>query len=265
MITQLFKSKAGFRITSTGSLLLMAVLIVPRLYALNGAGKPTQQMTAATDQINTAPETFQELGFFGEVKKDKWNGFVGAVRNNIIHSRKEKGNLSFSLYQPKDGKLQPIWFERFESKAAHNYHKEQGYFKDAITVIQQSLAGEGRSVTLKVLDEIPATIPKISDRTGTARHVIVLFDVKPKKRKAFIEAMAENVSPSRQARGNLEFNLYSYADDLNKFVLIEGWQSQADHEAQLKQDHMKRLTAVLESLFVSNPMNTRFIVKDISQ
>jgi quinol monooxygenase YgiN len=266
MITQVFKSNAAFRITSIGSLLLVGALVIARSLQLNGTGNPTQQITAA-DQINAkaGQETFQELGFFGEVKKDKWNGFVGAVQNNIIHSRKEKGNLSFSLYQPEDGKLQPIWFERFESKAAHNYHKEQGYFKDAITVIQQSLAGEAKSITLKILDEIPAMIPKISDRTGTARHVIVLFDVKPEKRKAFIDAMAEGVSPSRTAKGNLEFNLYGYADDPNKFVLIEGWQSQADHEAQLKQDHIKRLTAALQGLFVSDPINNRYIVKDISQ
>jgi len=266
MITQVFKSNAAYRITSIGSLLLMGALVIAQLFASNETGMPTQHMTTSGPPIaNAAQETFQEIGFFGDIKKEKWKDFVGAVRNNVTLSRKEKGNISFNLYAPEDEKLQPIWFERFENKAAHNYHKEQRYFKDAITVIQQSLAGEAKSITLNTLEAIPAMKPNITAQTGTARFVIVLFDVKPEKKKAFIEAIAEGVSQSRQANGNLEFNLYGYADDPNKFVLIEGWQSQADHEAQLKQDHIKRLTAALEGLFVSNPMNTRFIVKDISQ
>ncbi|TRW27139.1 hypothetical protein FMM05_00375 [Flavobacterium zepuense] len=266
MITQVFKNNAAFQIMSIGSLLLITAVIVSQLLALCGTGNPTQNMREAVNiNAKAAQETFQELGFFGDIKKEKWNDFVGAVQNNITHSRKEKGNISFSLYKPEDGKLQPIWFERFENKAAHNYHKEQVYFKDAITVIQQSLAGDAKSITLKVLDEIPAMIPKITAHNGTDRFVIVLFDVKPEKRKSFIGAMAGIVSPTRKAQGNLEFNLYGYAEDPNKFVLIEGWQSQADHEAQLKQDYIKQLTIALEGLFVSNPVDTRYIVKDIAQ
>jgi len=130
------------RANSMGSLLVLGLLLIPQILAFNGNLK--QQITRKSDSItaNEDQETFQELGFFGEVREDQWSGFVGAVQNNIAHSRKEKGNLSFSLYQPEDGKLKPIWFERFKNKAAHNYHKEQSYFQDAITVIQQSLTGE---------------------------------------------------------------------------------------------------------------------------
>ncbi|WP_185965638.1 putative quinol monooxygenase [Flavobacterium zepuense] len=256
---------ALLRAPLVGSLLLVGVLLILQTLAFNGNRK--QQITRKSDSItaNEGQETFQELGFFGEVREDKWSDFVGAVQNNIAHSRKEKGNLSFSLYQPEDGKLKPIWFERFKNKAAYNYHKEQSYFKDAITVIQQSLTGEAKSTTLQVLDEVPAVVSKTTDRPETARHVIVLFDVKPEKRKTFIDVMAGVASRSRSAKGNLEINLYGFADNPNKFVLVEGWQSQADHEAQLKQYHIKRLTAALEGLFVSDPMDTRYIVKDISE
>ncbi len=220
--------------------------------------------TSASDN-NFKTETFQEIGFLGQVKKREWNSFLQAVQNNIRYSRREARNISFSLYQPEDGSLQPIWFERFKDKAAHNYHKEQGYFKNAINVIQRSLAGEAHSISLKVVNGLSAITPKAADKPNDARHVIVLYDVKPEKRTAFIDAMAAAAPLWRSAQGNLEFNLYAYADDPNKFVLIEGWQTVADHEAQLKQDHIKLLNSATKDFFVSNPMDSRWVVKDISQ
>lgn len=213
----------------------------------------------------TKEETFQEIGFLGEVKKEQWPDFIQAVQNNIRYSRQEAHNISFSLYQPEDGSLQPIWFERFKDKAGHNYHKEQDYFKNAISVIQRSLIGEARSITLELVDGLPPTIAKAADHPKDARYVIVLFDVKPGKRTVFIDAMAAAASLARSAHGNLEFNLYTYADDPNKFVLVEGWQTIADHERQLKQNYSKQLDSAINGLLASNPMDARWIVKDISQ
>lgn len=153
-------------------------------------------------------ETFQELGFFGEIKQEKWNNFIQAVQNNVSHSRQESGNLAFSLYQSAHGEYEAFWFERFENKQAHNFHKEQDYFKNAINVIQQSLASEANSIELKELNEIPAQEAVISQNPELTRNVIVLFDVKSDKRQSFINVMQEVTLPSRNATGNLEFNLY---------------------------------------------------------
>lgn len=218
-----------------------------------------------TTRPKAEKETFQEIGFFGEVKSEQWNVFVKAVQNNIRHSRNEKGNIAFAMYQPENGSRQPIWFERFKSKRDHNLHKEQEHFKKAISVIQRSLMGEAKSITLKVLEDLPAAIPVIAKQTKTSRWVVVLFDVIPERRKAFIGAMAGVAPLSRKAEGNLEFNLYGYAEDPNKFVLVEGWQSPADHEVQLESEYLKKLSADLEELFVSNPKSSRWVLKDISQ
>lgn len=266
IITQKLNNHATSETYLIGTLMFLVAFSIPLLLGCNGTVNQNSNMTKS-DSIPTVgkSKTFQELGFFGPIKKDGWNDFLHAVQKNIVNSRNEPGNLSFSLFQPENGKLHPIWFERFKDKEAHNAHKEQNYFKDAITVIQKSLAGEARSVELKELDEIPAAIPTLSDKPETTRHVIVLFDVKSEKRESFIDAMSEVAPLSRQAQGNLEFNLYQYADDPNKFVLMEGWESVANHEAQLKLDHIKQLNAATEGLFVSSPMDTRWIVKDISQ
>ncbi len=253
--------------TLLASLLRRSILLAS-VAPLLSACSPSQSHHMEKDTIanNTAEEeTFQEIGFLGDVKQEHWADFIQAVQNNIRYSRQEARNISFSLYQPEDGSLQPIWFERFKDKAGHNYHKEQDYFKNAIRVIQRSLKGEARSITLELVDGLPATMAKAADHPKDARHVIVLFDVKPGKRTAFIDAMAVAAPLSRSAHGNLEFNLYAYADDPNKFVLVEGWQTITDHQRQLKQNYIKRLDSALKGLFVSNPMDARWIVKDISQ
>lgn len=261
---QRFNSYTMPDVASTGKLLFIFLFIVPQLLSCSGTNHQTNTMQE-TELTTTAanPETFQELGFFGDIKKDKWNDFVQAVRNNISHSRKEQHNIAFNLYQPEDGKLQPIWFERFQNKAAHHYHKKQDYFRNAINVIQQSLAGEAKAITLRVLNELPATAPVIADRTEDSRFVIMLLDVKPEKKKEFIHTMTEAAPFYRQARGNLEFNLFAYSDDPNKFLLIEGWQNRADLEAHWQQPPIT--ISALEGLLVSNPKNMRWILKDISQ
>jgi len=97
--------------------LFITAFFAPSLYACAQSGQQPNQMNRTSPQsTDVKTETFQEIGFFGEVKKEQWNSFVQAVQNNINHSRKEQGNISFSLYQPEDGQREPIWFERYHNK-----------------------------------------------------------------------------------------------------------------------------------------------------
>jgi quinol monooxygenase YgiN len=257
--------------TQTRKSVLRCLLYLPGLMMFQFSGcKPVWQETGKAKEITVASaieksRTFQELGFFGEIKKDKWGGFLIAVQNNIKHSRKELGNLSFSLYQPEDGKLQPIWFERFKSKAAHNEHKKRHYFKDAIKVIQGALKGEVESVTLNEVKQIPAAIPVIADRQERTVHLVVLYQVSPEKKRFFISAMAKAALHARKAQGNLEYNLYEYADDPNRFALIEGWQNRAYHTAQLNQDYIRQLGNALNGFLITGPFDARWTLNDISQ
>ena len=264
MIVEKKHKETNFKTLLLWSILLVCTVAIPVLHNCNRTAKKNSMMKRELVPDNEKLETFQELGFFGDIREDKWSNFLSAVQNNVSNSRKEPGNLSFSLYQPESGKRQPVWFERFENKQAHSHHKEQGYFKDAITVIQRSLKGKANSITLKEVQEIPASITALSDKPETTRHVIILFNVRPEKSQSFINAMAEVAFLSRKSKGNLEFNLYQYADEPNKFVLMEGWESSADHEAQSNQVYIKKLNAATEGFFVSNPMDMRWLVKDIS-
>ncbi|MBE9583282.1 antibiotic biosynthesis monooxygenase [Mucilaginibacter sp. JRF] len=236
------------------------------LWSGTAAESRAQQLVkAAILPVIDTNQTYLELGFFGDIKQEQWPEFVKAIQNNIRWSRKEEGNQAFSLYQPEDGKLQPIWFERYKDTATHNAHMKQGHFKNAMQVIKRSLKGEARSIYLKELNKIPAKIPLLSEKPKLTRHVVVLFDVKTEKRKAFIDLMSNVAKKSRKLPGNLEFNIYRYAEDANKFVLLEGWKTIADHEAQMKHPFIKQLGIAMKDFFVTSPMDTRWLVKDLSQ
>lgn len=215
-------------------------------------------------KITNHTEIFQELGFFGTIKEKKWGEFVSAVQNNVDNSRKEPGNLAFSLYQSEENELQALWFERFKTKADHNTHKEQAYFKNAIAVIKESLAGEANSIELKELVEIPIQQPTQADEPEQTRTIVVLFNVKPEKRVSFIKSISHAIPYARKAQGNLEFNLYQYAGNSNQFVLIENWKNKAAHETHQNQEYSQKLNVAFKDMFVSNPMDTRWVLKDIS-
>ncbi len=245
------------------SLITCAVLLLLCYGSL--ANQRGKLITRDTTTAKEDGKTFQEIGFFGQIKEDKWTSFLQAVQRNIANSRMEPGNLSFSMFQPESGDLEPIWFERFVTKQAHNHHKQQGYFKDAIRVIQESLLGEAVPIELEELEELPAAVAKKPSDTGSSRYVVVFFDVKPDKRELFIQSIAQAGHISRKAKGNLEFNLYRYVGEPDKFVLMEGWESMDDHEAQLEMRHIQQLNDAIQDFFVSSPMETRWILKDISQ
>lgn len=249
---------------SLANLMTIGVISLSLFFSCNHANQSNMKEKAAVEETSSSV-TFQELGFFGNIKEDQWDQFVQAVQNNVANSRNEPGNLSFSLYQPENVAFQAVWFERFTNKSAHTYHKEQDYFKNAISVIQASLAGEARSIELKELDDIPAQAPLYAKEPGKSRHVVVLFDVKAERKTDYITAMREVASHSRKAAGNLEFNLYQFAHEPNQFALIESWENKEAHEAQQKQEYLKKLQADLEGVLVSNPMDQRWVLKDISQ
>ncbi|RZJ73782.1 antibiotic biosynthesis monooxygenase [Flavobacterium sp.] len=215
------------------------------------------------ETIVKQPRSFQELGFFGKIGDDKWNAFVLAVQQNIANSRKESGNLSFSLFQPENSNREPIWFERLKNKEAHNFHKQQQYFKRAIEVIQTALEGEPNAITLTELTEIPAKVAIPANDTHRTKHVITLFEVKSEKRQPFVQTLAKASEQIRKTSGNLECNLYQYADDPNKFALIEGWRNVADQEAHLVSEQNKQLDTALKDFCKSEPMT--WLANDISE
>ncbi len=222
-------------------------------------GESTADTVATNAAITTDEPAFQHL-VTANIKSEKWDEYVSAMHHNIANSRQEPGNIIFTLYQPEDGSHKVAFMERFKNKAAFEEHMKANYLPKKATA--ESLIGKMERTELNEVTEVPAVEP--TDDRLTPRNSIVFFDVKPEKRQDFIDAIAELTPHARQANGNVRFNIFQQVADENKFVLIESWESVADHETHLEQDHSKKFDQDTEGIFVSNPMDTRWLAKDIS-
>lgn len=229
----------------------------------NLSNDPANQPTDAMAGYDST-KTFQELGII-KIKDGKMNQWISAVQTNIVHSREEEGNISFHLYQSKEKEQTTLWFERFKTKMAHNAHLKQDYFKAAVKDVDEIRDGEVISIYLKEISEVPAAAEKETANPSTTQNVIILFDVKPDKRDVFVNAFKEAAPNARQAPGNIQFNLFRYADEPNKFVSIETWENIDNYKTHKKSKYLAKLEAALDGVFVSNPMENRWVVKDISQ
>ncbi len=222
--------------------------------------KPKQE---AKEVAVVTPEatTYQHIAL-ATIKDDMWDAYIDAMHTNIKNSRQEEGNIIFTLFQPEDGAHEVAFMERFKDTVVFGKHLKAPYLPEAIT--QQSLVGEMEIRTLKEVAAIPAVEPVDADTVVTPRNIIVFFDVKPTERAAFIKAMATVTKHARNAKGNVRFNVFQETADANKFVLLESWKSSAEHETHLAQAYSKAFDDAVANMFVSNPMETRIVAKDIS-
>ncbi len=222
----------------------------------------TENSTKSNPQVSSSEATYQHIAL-AKIKDDKWDKYVDAMHNNIAHTHQEAGNILFTLFQPEDGSHQVLFMERYKNRAAFEKHLKAEYLPEAVN--KEAVIGKMEIDELQEVPEIPAVEPQNSDDIVTPRNVIVFFDVKPEKRNAFIKAIAELTPHSRQAKGNVRFNIFQQVNDINKFVLLESWDSIANHKTHLAQDYSQKFNKAVDDYFVTDPMKSRFLAKDISK
>lgn len=223
-----------------------------------------ENKTATTvKESNTATEPTKQHIIILTVKDEYWNEYLDAMHNNIAKTRLEEGSIIFQLLQPEDGTHRVALIERFKSKAAFDEHFKADYIPKAL--MGKAKIGEANWIDLKEVAQVPPIEPKDPFDVISPRNVLVFFDVKPEKRKAFIDAAAELMPQSRKAPGNIRFNLFEQEKDQNKFVFVESWENAATHETQLEQDFIKKFFKDTDGMFISDPLETRWFAKDISK
>lgn len=245
--------------------------LIPFLILAMVSCKQNAKQPDATENNSSLPEdtvsvidneTYQHIAM-ATVKDEKWESLLAAMHNNIANSRKEEGNILFTFLQPDEGTHSVVWIERFKNRAAFETHAKAEYLPEQEWA--ESKEGEMIVHELKEVPEIPPVEPKNSDDIYSPRNVVVIFDVKPESRKAFIDAVAQLTPHSREAKGNVRFNIFQQVEDENKFVLLESWENIADHETHLQQDYSRKFDETVNGIFVSNPADTRILAKDISK
>lgn len=77
---------------------------------------------------------------------------------------------------------------------------------------------------------------------------LVHIHVKPEFREAFIEASRKNHENSIQEPGNLRFDVLQEADDPNKFILYEVYETEADVLAHKETAHYHTWRTTVEEM-----------------
>ncbi len=211
--------------------------------------------------ISTHKPTYQHIAL-AKIRDNIWDKYVTAMHNNIANTHEEPGNILFTLFQPEDGSHQVAFIERYKNRAAFMQHLKAPYLPEEVN--KESVLGKMEIRELKEVKEIPAVEPENSDSIVTPRNVMVFFHVKPEKRQEFINAVKELTPHSRKAEGNIRFNIFQQTDNENKFVLLESWESISAHSAHLVKNYSVDFDKAVKGFFVTDPMENRLLLKDIS-
>lgn len=218
---------------------------------------------AQTNSNNMSENTVEQLGII-KTKPGTWNTYLPIMLHNVKSSRNEKGNISFTLYQPEDGAEVGIWLERWNNQAALENHFTYDYLKAVRKTVPEVKAGDVTQIFLKEVAGIPAEKVQLNG-AAPLRNVIVIFEPKPEKRDAFLKAIAEVTPHARKAPGNYGFNIYEDVSNPDRFVLVEGWKDAAAHEAHMAQAYSKDFDKATAGIFKVDPMSERWLAKDISE
>lgn len=188
-------------------------------------------------------------------------GFMTAMRDNVVKSRQEPGNRGFHVFRAEDGGPTIYLIERWKDQAALDAHLQTAHLKAVIDAFPTVLDS---GPTIFWLDEIPEIPAAPSDRdVVTPRNVVVMFETSEETRALFLDAMANVMDRSRVAPGNVGFDLFQVHDAPNRFILVERWASTGDHEAHLEADYSAQLSEALDGLLVANPMDSRWLLTEL--
>jgi quinol monooxygenase YgiN len=83
--------------------------------------------------------------------------------------------------------------------------------------------------------------------------VIAKLQAQEGKEQALEGVLAHTVEPARADHGNTTYALHRVPAVPGKFVLIEGWETQADYDAHMASPHTAELIAALGDLLAGAP------------
>lgn len=81
---------------------------------------------------------------------------------------------------------------------------------------------------------------------------------KDETREELRKILADQVAPTRNEAGCVNYDFHVDAEDPNVFVFYENWRSRADLDAHLKTPHLQPLFSRLQEL-LARPVEMRFL------
>lgn len=208
-------------------------------------------------------ESFQKLVKL-PVREAAYDSYLALMRINIEQSRKEDGNISFTLFG-KDGDYTVYLLERFKNKADWEEHKKSVHGRSTDAISPAATMHLSEETILKEIPEIPAADTEILSPEENTQNIITWFTVQPTATTAFIEAMSKAIPKARDTEGNLGYNIYQNAEDPNKFIVIERWRNPEVYQNYLQSEYSKKLNQDVEGLLNKEAKLKREVLKNISE
>ena len=207
-------------------------------------------------------ESFQKLLRL-PVREAAYDSYLALMRINIEESRKEKGNISFTLFG-KDDDFTLYLLERFKNQAAWEAHKESVYARSADGISPAATMHLLEETLLKEIPEIPAVDTEVVSPEENTQNIITWFTVRPSATTAFIEAMGKAIPKAREMEGNLGYNIYQNAEDPHKFIAIERWRNHEAYQNHLQNEYSTKLHQDLEGILPKDAKSKMEVLKNIS-
>ncbi len=189
----------------------------------------------------------QEVALFSTLTlpAQAYDGFATVMQRNVQASRAEAGNVSFEVFRPEDGAPTLLLFERWRDQAAIDSHADEPHLAAVIDAVQSSGAQASQPHTLVEVQPSGAQTRRAPADPATSRNVLVVLKVKPEAEETFVQAWRDVFPHARAAPGNAVFEIYKDLENPQTYVLLERWDTAAQHEAHLAQPYSAALDAVL--------------------
>lgn len=78
--------------------------------------------------------------------------------------------------------------------------------------------------------------------------LIATLTARPETREELFRLLVDQVEPTRDENGCIDYNLHVDAMDPHVFMFYENWKSQADLDAHMEMQHLKPLLSQIDRL-----------------
>jgi len=199
------------------------------------------------------------------VKPEHLEAFKAELRANQTGAALEPGLVEMRLFEEKTDP-NSIWaYERFQDKAAVEYHLAQAHTKKLLTLAKTALAAAPEVMSLG--ETTPA--PDHSKQAKPEDDVFVIFfvfKIKDGYRERLIQQFETHITHTRQEEeGNILFDLYTVDGADDTLAVYEHWRKESDvWDIHFKQPYAEVTGALMHEAVVGELEQYMHFVTEIN-
>ncbi|AZG73498.1 putative quinol monooxygenase [Shewanella livingstonensis] len=199
------------------------------------------------------------------VKPQYQQSFKDALITNKNGTRKEKGNTDMAIFVDNTNPNIFFAYERWQDATAFEFHKNQAYTQDFITLLDDTLATAPQ--VYKVNDTKPYPVAMTpANPEDDIFSIFFIFPIHSEFRQPLLTQFEDHIQHTRQENGNLLFDLYTVQDDDNTLVVYEHWRKESDvWDIHFNQPYAKITGAIMEQAVVGDMQQYMHFVSEINE